>query len=309
VSASFCAAADGDGNAVIWNGSSWSAPQLVDPTELLSALSCPTTSVCEAVNDNGDVFTYNGSTWSSQGELPGAPGLIAVSCAPSLCVALDFNGNAYTYNGLWSGPTTVSTQDPPASLSCVQGLCGAVGQLGDAYSYIFTPGAVLISSSGGAGGGTGGGGSGGGSGGTVGGSGAGTPVPAEPSAATVRSALHKVLKIGGKLASVAELLKHGGFTTSFTAPTAGQLAITWAAPPHAAAHSTAAAAAEHKPKPVLVASARVTVTKAGKVTVKIRLTAKGKALLKHNHHLKVTALATFTPASGHPTSARKTLLL
>jgi hypothetical protein len=196
------------------------------------------------------------------------------------------------------------------SLSCVQALCGAVGQLGDAYTYIFTPGAVLTGSGGGGGGGgAGGGGSGGGSGGTVGSTGGGTPAPAQPSAAAVRSALQKVLRLGGKLASVAELLKHGGFTTSFAAPSAGHLTITWTATPPAAAGSTAAAAAKHKPKPLLVASASVTLTKAGKVTVKIRLTAKGKALLKHNHHLKVSALAAFTPAGGHPTSARKTLML
>jgi hypothetical protein len=48
---------DGSGNAITYNGSSWSKPDSIDPTPLFS-VSCPTASFCIAV-DPYDAFTYS----------------------------------------------------------------------------------------------------------------------------------------------------------------------------------------------------------------------------------------------------------
>jgi len=71
--ASFCAAVDYNGNALTYNGSSWSSPDQIDPgladlDEIdgwLSSVSCPTASFCTAVDSVGYGFTYDGKSWSS----------------------------------------------------------------------------------------------------------------------------------------------------------------------------------------------------------------------------------------------------
>ena len=60
----FCVAVDDIGNALTYNGSSWSADDIDGYTQLVS-VSCATASFCVAGDTNGNAFTYNGSSWSS----------------------------------------------------------------------------------------------------------------------------------------------------------------------------------------------------------------------------------------------------
>jgi serine/threonine-protein kinase len=106
-SATFCAAV-GSGNAVTWNGSSWSAPVAADtlgdsPDGYLTAVSCPATSFCVAGGGEDSVITWNGSSWTPpeflDGESDGS-NLTSVSCpTTAFCAAVDNGGNAYTATG------------------------------------------------------------------------------------------------------------------------------------------------------------------------------------------------------------------
>ena len=127
-------------------------------------------------------------------------------------------------------------------------------------------------------------------------------VSAVPTMAQVKAALRSVLKPRGKAAKIGRLLKHGGYSFSFTAPSAGRLVIRWYLVRKGAHVATAK-------KPVLVASASVVFQKAGKATIKVSLTGKGRKLLKHAKRIKLIAKATFTPAGGRATSTTKTITL
>jgi hypothetical protein len=118
---------------------------------------------------------------------------------------------------------------------------------------------------------------------------------AGPTAAQVKAALSKVLKPSGKAARLKAIVKAGGYSFSFTAPSAGMLVVGWYA--------------SVKGKKVLVASASVLFRQARKATVKLKLTGKGRQLLKSSKRVKITAKATFTPTGGTTTSSTKTTAL
>ena len=119
---------------------------------------------------------------------------------------------------------------------------------------------------------------------------AGPPSPAE-----VKAALSKVLKPSGKAAKRKAILKAGGYSFSFTAPSAGKLVIRWYATVNG--------------KHVLVASASVGFHAAGNATVKLKLTSKGRKLLKTSKRVKITTQAKFTPTGDTTTSQTKTTTL
>lgn len=151
-SASFCAAVAVDTpdihsqDAVIYNGSSWSAPTNIDQTDDVIGLSCVQTSFCMAL-DQFDALTYNGNSWSPLVELPvpwwdyglDFDQLSGLSCASaSFCVAVDNGGDAYTYNGSsWStSPTDIDGSVALTSVSCPStSFCMAVDWDGDALTY------------------------------------------------------------------------------------------------------------------------------------------------------------------------------
>ena len=81
----------------------------------------------------------------------------------------------------------------------------------------------------------------------------------------------------------------GGYTFSFTAPSAGHLMISWYYVPKGAHLAKAK-------KPELVAAAGATFHHAGKAHVKLTLTGKGRKLLRGAKHLKLTTKARFAPA-------------
>ncbi|MHB8263478.1 MAG: protease pro-enzyme activation domain-containing protein [Acidimicrobiales bacterium] len=135
-SSSFCAVVDESGDALTWNGSSWSNPVSIDSANAggLYGVSCTSTTFCMAVG-NGAV-TWNGSSWS-QPVSSSADG--PVSCrSPSFCVAVNFNGDALTWNGSsWSNPVSV---DPNGgglySVSCASTtFCAAADAHGNVVTY------------------------------------------------------------------------------------------------------------------------------------------------------------------------------
>lgn len=98
-SSAFCATVLASGNArfnslgdaLVYNGSSWSAPKKVDPGAYLVSVSCPSSSFCVAVGLGGYAVSYNGSSWSRAAKVDSA--LSSVSCASaSFCVAVDNRG-------------------------------------------------------------------------------------------------------------------------------------------------------------------------------------------------------------------------
>ena len=105
----------------------WSNPIDIDPGNTLSAVSCASETFCAAVDYRGNVVMFDGTRWShpillqvpfaDQQLYGGLQEITAVSCPTAdFCAAVDVQGNAFTYDGIsWSGPTLV---DPPPTNCC-----------------------------------------------------------------------------------------------------------------------------------------------------------------------------------------------
>lgn len=144
--ASFCVAVDANDNAMIYNGSSWTAPASVKGSVSirLSAVSCPTASFC-MVGGGGEYLTYNGSSWSAPTN--NAFPFNSVSCpSTSFCVgvggrynpiAMSEVGEAITYNGSsWSAPAEIDGSSGLDSVSCPSALfCVAADYEGRVVTY------------------------------------------------------------------------------------------------------------------------------------------------------------------------------
>ena len=124
-------------------------------------------------------------------------------------------------------------------------------------------------------------------------------VKAAPSAAEIRAALFKVLMPSGKKARIAALLRNGGYLAHFSAPDAGSLTIRW----YYAAKGAHLASA--KARPVLLGSATVTFSTAGRGAVKISLTKAGRRLLKASNQLPLTGEAGFKLLDGQLVTVRR----
>jgi hypothetical protein len=137
---------------MVYNGTSWSQPQIVDsnPGSGFFSVSCPTISFCLAVDGSSDSTTYNGSTWSTaHGVDPNgsilSSELTDVSCATaSFCVAMDGADHSITYNGSsWAQPQTLNTpggQQPVVPyVSCASAtLCVGAGSINGTSEYLVT---------------------------------------------------------------------------------------------------------------------------------------------------------------------------
>ncbi len=121
------------------------------------------------------------------------------------------------------------------------------------------------------------------------------------SAAELKQLLLGLLAPSGKNAKIAAVLKHGGYTLPFSALSPGQLTISWYLVPKGA-HVA-------KAKPTLVARGQVDLSAAGGSKLVIKLTSKGRALLKHAHEIKLTALGSMAGAGGVQVSATKAFVL
>ncbi|MFL5864132.1 MAG: glycoside hydrolase family 2 TIM barrel-domain containing protein [Solirubrobacteraceae bacterium] len=100
----------------------------------------------------------------------------------------------------------------------------------------------------------------------------------------IRAALSQILRPHGPRGRIAQLLRHSGYATHFDAPEPGRLVIAWY---HTGAH-----------RRLRVAYAALTLHRPGRATVTVRLTGPGRSLLRHGHHVRLTAQASFTPAAG-----------
>jgi hypothetical protein len=122
-----------------------------------------------------------------------------------------------------------------------------------------------------------------------------------PSPEEIRALLRGLLLPRGRSAKIGALLRHGGYTLWFHAPSAGQLVIAWYLVPRGARLAAA--------KPVLVAIARVSFGHAGAARATVRLTPKGRSLLRHSKRLKLTARGVLTPTGGLPIAATESFTL
>lgn len=144
--------------------------------------------------------------------------------------------------------------------------------------------------------GSGGSGSGGGSGSSGGSPAGATPSTATPTSGQIKAALNTALKsIRGKAAKIPAIHKAKGFKLKFKAPSTGRLVIDWYA--------------KVGKKKQLIGSATTTSGSAKALTIKLKLTATGRRLLKTIRSLKVTETASFTPTGGKKTTITRTLTL
>jgi hypothetical protein len=109
-----------------------------------------------------------------------------------------------------------------------------------------------------------------------------------PNLGKVQAQLRRAAAPSGKAASVRQLLKHNGYVFSFKwPPMPADLSVVWVSTPKPGA------------KAVKVASVDAPgIAPYQPPRVKVGLTAKGRSLLKHNHHLIVKSTAVFNPVSG-----------
>ena len=129
---------------------------------------------------------------------------------------------------------------------------------------------------------------------------AGPKPKALPTSRQVKAALTAALTVTGKTGTITALLKDSDYVVSFTAPSAGQLTISWYSVPQGA-HLTKAG------KPELVASASMTFHHAGTSEVKLTLTGTGRHLLGSAKRRKLSDKGTFTPVGGITTSTTQTI--
>ena len=138
----FCAAVDQNGDAMIFNGQSWSAPDPIDAgvVQPLATVSCPAPGFCTAMDGFGQAFDYTSAGWSTAIGVENSAGVTSVSCASeSFCVAVDISGNVVTeYNGQWSAPQNIDPQSDSnfygfTGVSCpTVAFCAAVDYDGNA---------------------------------------------------------------------------------------------------------------------------------------------------------------------------------
>ncbi|HET8979047.1 MAG TPA: nucleoside hydrolase [Solirubrobacteraceae bacterium] len=112
----------------------------------------------------------------------------------------------------------------------------------------------------------------------------------------IHTALMQALVLHGGGARIRTLQRTHQYLFTFTAPAAGRLVVSWYYTPR---HG----------RRVLVGTARVVVHHAGRARIKLVLTGKGRALLRHSRTLRLTAIAGFTPLHERTTSASRKLTL
>jgi hypothetical protein len=186
-----------------------------------------------------------------------------------------------------TGPTyVVQAADQAERLTCEVIASNRLGQASAVSAAVMIPGGSAL----------GGGESGGGS--------SGNGPTAAISSAQIAASLARQLTPSPKAAKIAPLLKRGALAVSFNALEAGTVAIAWYQATPAAKSPVRA-----KAKAVLVAFGKLTFPNSGSGSIKVRLTAAGKKLLKHANRLKLTAVGTFTPANLTPITATRTFVL
>jgi hypothetical protein len=138
-----------------------------------------------------------------------------------------------------------------------------------------------------------------------------TPPSSPPSAVTaavtsqeVRRALVAVLRPSRSQRRIPALLRHHGYSFTFDAPSAGTLVVDWYYDPARPGHHNLSG-----PKQELVAVAKATIRKAGTTEVKLRLTPRGRSLLRHATRERLTIAAAFTPVGESATKSSRVVTL
>jgi hypothetical protein len=322
-STTFCGIVDEAGHGFIYDPATTTKAVTNLESGGLESISCPSQNFCAIVDDSGNVATYDGVGWSNLElidpiPIPGSSGnpLMSVSCpTQSFCAAVGGGGTAVMYetppanealpkisgtardgdvlraaSGSWSNrPGTFAYQWRRCAANGTG--CGQIAGA-TASSYTLTAGdvghRVEVGVSAANGGGS---------------SAAAFSVPsavvtaALPTVAQVKMALQSLTP---KVATIGSILEHGGLGRSFTSPGAGKLTVDW----------DASVKDGTRTEKTLIAQATLTIARQGKTSVTIKLTAKGKQLLEHDHKpLTVTITSTFTLAGGKPVTVISTLKL
>jgi len=111
--------------------------------------------------------------------------------------------------------------------------------------------------------------------------------------AQIRQSLRQQLGMKGRSARISSLRKRRRYAYAFTALTAGTLAIEWWYLPPGTRLARSSAR-------VLCAAGRLTFPTAGTRTIVLKLTRRGRVLLRHRRTIALTAKGSFTPV-GKPT--------
>jgi hypothetical protein len=123
----------------------------------------------------------------------------------------------------------------------------------------------------------------------------GSTAPAAVTVAQLRGLLDNALAVHGGGARISALVKHGGYSFTFAAPSAGTLAISWYRRLHG--------------RTILIAKVSVRFHKTGKAKLELVLTSKGRNLLKGAGRMTLAAQGGFTPVGHSTTSASTTITL
>ena len=282
-----------------WDGTGWSAtplpPAPADVTASgLSSVSCTAPDACTAVGSSSGAFgpenptqlveRWDGARWTIQPTLADesyAPA--GVSCATATaCAAVGGETGAGWDGTSWSSQTLSRPpddySDAATAVSCVTATwCIGVGDDLLAWQY---SGAAPSSPPGSAPART--------SPQPV------LPAPSAMSPSAIRARLLAEITPRGAADEACWLLRHGGTSLAFAAPTAGAVVLGWYLPPRAA----------RKPYR-LIAAGHGTFASAAKASLAVRLTAQGKRLLRHATRLQAIAVAEFVPAGASAVGATK----
>lgn len=124
-----------------------------------------------------------------------------------------------------------------------------------------------------------------------------------PTSAQILAALRRQLARVQNLASIASLRRSGLLSLSFNAPCAGKLELSWYEPGHRLPHSRLST------KPVVLALASASFSRATSVTVKLRLTSMGRRVFAASKRLEFDFNAQFVRPHQRPVTWLQSLLL
>jgi hypothetical protein len=119
------------------------------------------------------------------------------------------------------------------------------------------------------------------------------PAPAGPSRDEMAAALRRALVPHGRAARIGSLLRRKRYTASFDARVGGTIELRWVV------HG----------KLLTIASGRGRLAGGGKAKVTMRLTRRGRALLRRRSRLSVSASGVFRPDGGAPVIAGRAFAL
>jgi hypothetical protein len=124
-SSTFCVAVTESGDALTYEGKSWSPPTVVFPHGGLDAIACPARSICWALDDTCEASSFNGQKWSAPQAVDNDANAVRgtatfLSCpSAAFCLSVDARGDVITYNGnAWSQPKVVPKLAKASAVSC-----------------------------------------------------------------------------------------------------------------------------------------------------------------------------------------------